>query len=209
MNLEAKIRLSGLDRLMSEYLLSLSFCQHGQKPSQCATCNKIGVEQGLWAKFLIDCPFARSLTGNELQLFYDEWNDERLYRIRRYFAQNKVVHFDPLAYRPMNEARTTVAQSADRRPLRFGGNDRVLSDQNKFGSRSERASQKHHELSPNGEKRLHKFYGAAEQIYDKSKPVYKNKLVGNRIRARFAGNYHPAPDTTPIPKGDHYMERTK
>lgn len=163
----------------------------------------------LWTRFLNDCPFARSMVGSELQQCFDEWNEQRLYNLRKFFARNKVIHFDPNAYLPAEHAQTVVAQSFSRRPLRFGGNDRVLSDQHKFGSRSERASMKHHETDSKGNVVLHKYYGSAEKVYDKTKPQYTRKLVGNRIKPVFKGHYRPADEKeqTPVPRGDHYMER--
>lgn len=206
MNLEATIRLSGLDKLITEYLLSFSVCKHNSVPSNCSVCTGIR-SKGLYERFMLDCPEARLMTGNELQIMFDHWNDEREYKLRRFFARNKVVHFDPAAYGNGANAQTITAQSFSRRPLRFGGNDRVLSDQQKFGSRIERASQKHHETDGKGNTTLHRYYGAAEQTYNRDRPVHSKKLVGNRIKLQFKGHYHSTPDVTPVPRGDHYMER--
>lgn len=147
---------------VDRYFISLSECKHGNKPSSCFTCNgPVKNDPKRWGFNRLNSDLDNAIALEE----YDIEQAERLARIRKFMARNKPVRFDPEAYRNGTDAQTVTAQSFSRKPLRFGGDDRVLSDQHKFGTRAERASQKHHEVNSEGKKELRKYYGHNESRY--------------------------------------------
>ncbi len=182
--IELGVALGNIVDAMDRYLISFSECKHGFKPSVCNVCLRPVLNDPKRWGFNRN---ASDLTNAIALAEYEQEQAERLRNMRKFFARNKPVRFDPDAYGNPADSQTVTAQSFSRRPLKFGGNDRVLSDQNKFGSRAERASQKHHE---DGE--LRKYYGHNERTWD---------AKHNR--------YSSTPDSklTKVPRGDHYMER--
>lgn len=149
--------------LIERYFLSFAECKHGMKPSNCAACKPPALTG--FQHWLLMRGYPIKVSDGLTLEWRVELEEEYRSDLMRYFARNKVEHFNPEAYANPAHSSTTTAQSFSRKPLRLGGDDRVLSDQHKFGTRSERASQKHHEINDKGKKELRKYYGYNERKF--------------------------------------------